>query len=185
VDGGFDPGSSPRVVSPSDETRSIKTVDEWLACAGPLRGPRQWRDGRSAKEVAKAWCSADERISVPSELQALLDSNPVMGSLRVATAIPELPTALGDVSRGRRRHDLVLLALDEADRRVVVGVEAKADEPFDASVDERVRRARARTALLASEGRTDASAQVPRIERFCRALLGREAFGADGTRTPR
>jgi hypothetical protein len=172
--------TGPVVVSPKDERRRIATVKEWLDWAGPLRGKRQWADGRSAKEVAKAWCKSDGRISVPAELQALLDSNAALGSLRIATVIPEFPTALGDVPRGARRHDLVLLGADRQDRPTLVGVEAKADEPFDALVSARLRRAQATATLAREEGRSDRSAQIPRIEWFSRALLGRAVFRSDG-----
>lgn len=57
---------NPVVVSPKDEARSISTVSEWLEHAGPLRGEKQWADGRSAKEVAKAWCGMIEIRKVPS-----------------------------------------------------------------------------------------------------------------------
>src|SRR5689334_2872468 len=99
---------APVVVSPMDEDdeRAICTVEEWLERAGPLRGVRQWADGRSAKEVAKAWCQSEGTTAVPFDLQQLLDSNLHLGHLTIATVIPELRTPLGDVSRGDRRHDL-------------------------------------------------------------------------------
>lgn len=171
--------AGPVVVSPKDERRKISTVKEWLQWAGPLRGEKQWADGRSAKEVAKAWC-AEGIVSVPPDLQALLDSNATLGAFRAATVIPELSTPLGDVPRGARRHDLVILGLDSAGRKTLVGVEAKADEPFDAPVAKRIEQARNAAAKAAAEQREDASAQIPRIEMFARALLARDAFTPDG-----
>jgi hypothetical protein len=181
----FERSDGPVVVSPRDEQRQITTVDDWLEWAGPLRGEKQWADRRSAKEVAKAWCRPDGTIAVPSNLQSLLDSNPTLGTFRAATAIPELPTPLGDVPRGARRHDLVILGLDAAGRPTLVGVEAKADEPFDAPVSERLAAALAVTAAAEAEKRDDRSAQIPRIERFGRALFGRAVLGGDSMADPK
>jgi hypothetical protein len=90
--------------------------------------------------------------------------------------IPELQTPLGDVPRGARRHDLVLFGMDAHGRRTLVGVEAKADEPFDASVKTRIKRAQGERDRATRERRVYASAQIPRIERFSRALFGRDAM---------
>jgi hypothetical protein len=161
--------------------RAIASLDEWLEWAGPLRGAYHWADGRSAREVARAWLSHDGSAAVPRDLQALLNSNAALGPLRVGTAIPELKTPLGDVPSGPRHHDLVLLAVDAQGRQTLVGVEAKADEPFDAPVAARIRAARAGAAKAKEANREDRSAQLPRIDRLARALFGRSAFGPDGT----
>ena len=81
-------------------------------------------------------------------------------------------------------HDLVLLALDEAGRKTLVGVEAKADESFDAPVAARIRRSRKEAEEAALKERSYDSAQIPRIERFSRALLGREALTPGGEVDP-
>lgn len=176
----FEPGGGgPVVVSPRDEKREVRSVEQWLEWAGPLRGEAQWADGRSAKEVAKAWLTQDGAAAVPPDLQALLDASASLGPIRVATVIPELPTPLGDVPRGSRRHDLVLLGVDRSGCRTLVAVEAKADEPFDASVRARVRTARAAAARAAQEGKHYKSAQLPRIEWLARGLLGRPALLED------
>jgi hypothetical protein len=181
----FDPNAEgPVIVSPRDESRRIRTVEEWFEWAPPLRGDYHWADNRSAKEVAKAWCRADGTTQVPAELQALLDSNQDLGRPRVATGIPESKTRLPDTPSGPRRHDLVLLTTDSQAARTLVGLEAKADEPFDASVGARVRRAQAKRARIEEAGEAEASMQIARIEWFCRTLLGREAFLLDGTLDP-
>jgi hypothetical protein len=112
-------GAAPVVVSPKDETHEIRTVAEWLEWAGPLRGEYQWKPGRSAMEVAKAWC--------------------------------------GD---------------------------AKADEPFDAPVAERVSRNRRQAAIAERSGKEWRSALLPRIALLSRALFGMDAFLADGEIDP-
>ena len=34
---------------------NIHSVDDWLRFAPPEKGESHWKDGRSAKELAKAW----------------------------------------------------------------------------------------------------------------------------------
>jgi hypothetical protein len=36
--------------------KEIRSAEDWFRGAPPKRGKRQRRDGRSAKEFAKAWC---------------------------------------------------------------------------------------------------------------------------------
>jgi hypothetical protein len=115
-------------------------------------------------------------------LQELLDSR--SHGLVVETAIPELPTPLGDVPRGARRHDLVLLGRDAEGCSTLVGIEAKTDEPFDDLVRVRVRRSLRERASCEKEGRPYASQQLPRLDRFTRALFGCPSFGADGDLDP-
>jgi len=174
----------PVVVSPKDEERQVTNLDEWLTWAGPLRGELHWADGRSAKEVAKAWYGSEGSVAVPPDLQSLLNSNATLGQLRVATVIPELPTPLGDVPAGPRRHDLVLLASASEGRPTLIGVEAKTDEAFDEPVAVRVAQARKAAATAAEEKRSFNSAQIPRIERLARTLFGRPALLVDGSPEP-
>lgn len=54
----------------------IRTVDDWFQYAPPMGRQIQWRDGRSAKELAKAWCSGLEP-TVPTELVQLLRTTTV------------------------------------------------------------------------------------------------------------
>ena len=182
--GSFVREGPPTVVSPRDERRQVTNLDEWLTWAGPLRGELHWADGRSAKEVAKAWLGSDGTVAVPPDLQSLLNCNATLGELRVATVIPELPTPLGDVPSGPRRHDLVLLASDTKGRPTLIGVEAKADEAFDEPVAVRVAQARKAAAAAAEEERAFESAQLPRIERLSRTLFGRPALLEDGSPAP-
>ena len=34
-------------------TKAITTLEEWQVLASPMGGDKQWRDGRSAKELAR------------------------------------------------------------------------------------------------------------------------------------
>src|SRR4051794_29362209 len=120
----FRPAGAIVVRSPTDESTTIHSVEDWYDFAPPMGRRKHWKDGRSAKEVAKAWCTV-KGIAAPAELLALLRSHPSTFGFRLATVIPECRTHLRGESGGPRRHDLVLFGTASAGR-VLVGVEAKA-----------------------------------------------------------
>ncbi|MCI0407351.1 MAG: hypothetical protein L0191_02095 [Acidobacteria bacterium] len=102
-----------------------KGPDSWREL---LRQPAtQWRDGYSAKELARAWESA---AGFPPEVSALFRSSGVP-ALREATpllAIPEhqVPLPGGDASS---QNDLFVLASGRG-QLIAVTVESKVAEPF-------------------------------------------------------
>jgi len=51
--------------------KTITSVAEWFNAAPPKARARHWKDGRSAKELAKAWCS-ESGVVIPAELEAIL-----------------------------------------------------------------------------------------------------------------
>ena len=62
-----------RIVGRKDnEDRLITSVDDWKEFAPPKRG-YQWAEGRSAFELARAWCGTGTP-SMPDDLRALFDS---------------------------------------------------------------------------------------------------------------
>jgi hypothetical protein len=107
----------------------IRSVKDWFRCAPPKR---QWRDSRSAKELAKAWCG-DGAASTPAGFLALLRSHELTRELVLERGIPEYVTQLDDIPGEGRNNDMVLIAM-AGDRRVIVTVEAKADESFGPQV---------------------------------------------------
>ena len=107
--------------------RPIHSVEDWFVESPPKGKDKQWKDGFSAKECAKAWFRRS-LAAVPEELTALFDTRDETRGLRAATVIPELATAL-DVYRGPRHADAVLMGL-VGGRRTLVSIEAKAGEPF-------------------------------------------------------
>jgi hypothetical protein len=105
----------------------IRTLEEWWQLAPPKSPEIHWQDGRSAKEVARAWLEA--LPGIPPEVDKLLKSN-----VDLAGIVPERvePEALlpFDVYSGPRNADLAIPAHDTAGP-VAITVEAKADEEFD------------------------------------------------------
>jgi hypothetical protein len=144
----------------SKSGHEIRSVDDWLRYAPPKRGERQWKDERSAKELAKAWVG-DGTPTPPRELVGLLTSTFGTG-IRFDEAKPECVVILDDFAGEHRNCDLVVLCSAEG-RRIVINVEAKADEPFGDLIGEYY-------------DRTDGcTSNVPaRIRQLSRALFGRE-----------
>ena len=109
------------------KNQPIGTLDDWFAIAPPKDGLSQWKDGRSAKESARAWL---ERVgAVPAEIAELLSSHTDIGPLTYERAEPECLLAFDD-HHGPRNADMVMWAHD-ARGPVAITVEAKADETFD------------------------------------------------------
>lgn len=112
----------------SQNGRSIASVEDWLAFAPPKEGLAHWKDGRSAKELAKAFFEPGVACE-PPELIALLGSSKAIGQVRLTGAWPEYKIRL-DGFRGETRN-ADLAAVGEGPNGIVaVTIEAKADESF-------------------------------------------------------
>lgn len=120
---------SPGVVLKSG--RRLATLDEWHRHAPPKEKHKHWKDGRSAKECARAWL--DAAPDLPSEISDTLRSCNDIGSLRDWCAEPEAKVRI-DGFRGPPNIDVLLTGCDDYGP-VVVAVEAKADETFGAVIE--------------------------------------------------
>lgn len=112
-----------RFLSRHDE--SIETLEQWKVRGAPA-GATHWKAGRSACELARDWVEGDavERVT------SLLSLRPELAGLTLDTGVAEKKTRFDDNPRGPRNHDLLVRGSIAAGP-VVVGVEGKADEPFD------------------------------------------------------
>jgi len=138
--------------------KDICTVDDWFRLAGPAGGADQWVDGRSAKELAKAWCGRASGPAVPVELQELLSTHPDTDGAVFLEVIPEHKVAFDDIPGEPRNTDLVCIA-ERGNHRIAISIEAKADEPFGE--------------LIANVLRTPPPSRRPeRVKRLCQALFG-------------
>ncbi len=138
--------------------KDIYTVDDWFRLAPPAGGAHQWVNGRSAKELAKAWCGRASGPAVPVELQELLTTHPDIDGAVFLEAIPEYKVAFDDIPGEPRNTDLVCIA-ERADQRIAISIEAKADEPFGELVSK----------VLSTP---PPSRRPERFKRLCQALLG-------------
>lgn len=123
------------VLQPSEgvitkKSRRLSTLDEWWSCAPPKDKFKHWKDGRSAKENARLWLNAAPYL--PSEIGEILQSCTDVGTLRTWRAEPEAEIPFDNFS-GPANIDLLLITEDETGP-LVVGIEAKADEPFGDTV---------------------------------------------------
>jgi hypothetical protein len=103
---------------------AIKSVDDWQKHGGPASATH-WKPGRSAFELASDFIERDGEVRL-AELVALLDE---VGELALTGAVAEKKTHF-DAHSGPRNHDLLVRGRSGAGA-ITIGVEAKADEPFD------------------------------------------------------
>lgn len=140
----------------------ITSVAEWKQYAPPKRDD-QWVEGRSAFELAFAWCSAGQP-SMPGPLRTLLESREETRALVVDSVSPEHRIRFDAHGGEPRNADLAFVGRTNRST-VAVTIEAKADEPFGATVAETIAEALER-------GIQNAESQgVKRVEDLVRALL--------------
>ncbi|MBI3971302.1 MAG: hypothetical protein HY332_08425 [Chloroflexi bacterium] len=144
----------------SDDCR-IGTVDDWLAFAPPAGRERQWRDGRSALELARRWVAG----YLPTEVTAVLDTSPAFHAFEPQTAWAETKTPLDSRAGNTRTHDLLVLGC-AGGQRALLDVEGKAGEPFGPTV-----MARLRDALVARQ-RNARSGAAQRVHDLCLLVFG-------------
>ncbi len=142
----------------------IKTIEDWERFGGPLSGD-QWVDGRSAKELAKAWMS-DRGPRVPQDFRALLESHEVTRDLKIEDVFPEARLTFDECGGNVRNSDLAFAGLNPGGT-VAVTVESKADEPFgNCSISEEIELAKQ---LLISKPK---SKKLIRIDGLLKGLFG-------------
>lgn len=107
---------------------SINTVEDWKALAPPKKKDKHWKDGRSAKELAKYMIKSQGYL--PIEIEKILDDinfNENISFIGEPEAITEL------VGRGEgRNHDILI----NGENKIIIGIEAKADEKFGDKISE-------------------------------------------------
>jgi hypothetical protein len=117
--------------------KSINSIEEWKAFSPPASQDLHWVDGRSAKELAKAWFNDTGKPKVPKELSLLFQSDSRTVYLVIESAVPECKTNLDTFGKGRV-HDLLLIG-KTGNEKVVISIEAKVDETFGPTLRERRR----------------------------------------------
>ena len=153
----------------------IGDLTTWQRLGGPKRSI-QWKDGRSAKELARTWLSV-ESPALPPEVAAALTSHPDFGPIERWTATPEARVAFDDVPGEVRNTDLLVDAQD-TNGRFILSVEAKADEPFGDTVAETLGDAAERTLNNPRSG------ALRRVRQLLAALLPPQPKIAPGQPAP-
>ncbi len=143
-----------------------------------------WKSGYSAMSAAACW--EDNEPALPSEISAVLEAggDPALSALELVLAIPEWEV---DLPGGDRASQTDILAVTRNEHGLVIlGVEAKVDEPFGPTLGEKRSGASAgqqeRIAYLERElGATEALDDAIRyqlLHRTVSALLTARAFHA-------
>jgi hypothetical protein len=141
---------------------SISCVDDWRRLAPP-KSVDQWVRGRSAFELANAWCGTGTP-AIPGVLRELFDSRPETRSLIIETVHPEHRIPFDDHGGEPRNADLAFVG-QTADRKIAVTVEAKADESFGTTVAKTISDALERSI------RNPRSHGIRRVEDLVRSLM--------------
>ena len=142
---------------------TIRSLAEWETLAGPKRA-YQWKDGRSAKEAARAWLGVTSP-ALPEEIAAALATNAAFDLPSEWTAEPEVRIPFDDLRGEPRNTDLLVRARD-ARGTFLIAVEGKADEAFGETVDQALAAARRRLEQNPRSG------GVERIRRLVASLFG-------------
>lgn len=147
---------------------AITSVDDWLKFAPP-KSRDQWVKGRSAYELARAWCGSGT-VAMPPELRALLESRQETRRLSVYSVTPEERIRFDQHGGEPRNADLALIGQTPA-ARVAITIEAKADEPFGGTVAETL------SAALERLLKNPKSKGIARVADLSRALFLPQAKG--------
>jgi hypothetical protein len=132
------------------------SITNWQGWERPKK-KYQWKGGRSAMELARAWFPND-KLTCPPELDALLQSSPRTANYQLTEGQPEFVTPLPERGEGRN-HDLWLRAHCSAGD-LTICVEAKADEPFGNLISAEIKKARERNAKTRLPARAEALLQL-------------------------
>jgi hypothetical protein len=124
----------------------IASLQDWARLGKPA-SVDHWKPGRSAYELAADWIERDASDAVP----ALLSMRPEFSGLHLVEGVAEKQTRFDQDTHGPRNHDLLIRGV-VGDVPVTIGVEGKADEPFDDPLwlyREKALRTRPKTGALA------------------------------------
>ncbi|WP_281885861.1 DUF6946 family protein [Paenibacillus sp. YYML68] len=147
--------------------QTIHSLDEWLKYAPPAKGEKHWKDGRSAKEFAKAWMSSNG-ARMPSYISDFLLSQACTVGFQPEWATPEHETKLDNLKGNCRNHDMIVVG-NANGKKTLCAVEAKVDESFGEIVSDYVIKSR----------KKNPRSQVPeRINNLSTALFGLKDIGA-------
>lgn len=111
----------------------INTIEDWQRLAPP-KSAKQWVDGRSAKETARAWLQGGTD-TLPGDIDILLSNHRGFGRVIKWTAEPEAKLRFDRFQGEPRNSDLAIHA-EDTKGKFLIAVEAKADEPFAEKVSD-------------------------------------------------
>lgn len=149
-------------MSIAKSSQILSTLEEWEKYAPP-KSPGHWVDGRSAKELARAWLVGNGTSMPPEILDSLL-AHPRFGAVQSWQAEPEAKLRFDAFPGEPRNSDLAVYARDRFGE-YLLAVEGKADEPYGETVTQ------AFAAALERRIENSRSNGVARIEQLAASLL--------------
>ena len=153
-----------RLTGKTEDGPEITDVGTWFRHAPPAGKAEQWKDYRSAKELARAWCRHGV-VRAPEEFTRLLSSRDESKGLEVEHAVAEMDIAFDNLGTPRNADLALWGRQNRRNHRMVVTVEAKADEPFGTKTIGR----------KLQDGRAKKDSNIPdRVSRLSRGILGRD-----------
>jgi hypothetical protein len=108
--------------------KEIRTLDEWAKTYDTPQQSHQWKKHRSAYSVADFVLNYEGCDHLQQRVSMVLGE-----SVTLERAIPEFEQRFDQYGKGRM-HDLAVFGTSEGSQSVFVGLEAKVDEPFGATV---------------------------------------------------
>lgn len=151
------------------------------ALADPIK---HWKDGKSAKELAKSWVAAEEtERGLPPAVAVLLDTVPELAGAELLFGIPEHKVELPSPGRPSQ-NDLWAIFRTNAGL-VSMTVEGKSGEPFDRTIGEwlkdtspgKVERLRGLCQLLGAPGEAPPHLRYQLFHRTASAIIEAERWG--------
>jgi hypothetical protein len=149
----------------------IHTLADWFRLAPPAGRARQWREGRSALELARRWIGG----RIPDEVAALLATAPAFRDFEPLEGFAEVRTPLDRFAGNTRNHDLLVVGRAAA-APALLDVEGKADESFGPTISQRMATARDARAL------NPRSRALERVESLCSLVFGTSPEEVGGLR---
>jgi hypothetical protein len=149
----------------------IQTIEDWKRLAPP-KAAAHWEEGRSACELARAWCGTGS-TRIPAEVLEILASKAETQGVVLTRGEPECRIRFDQLGGEPRNADLSIEAIRHGEP-VAITIEAKADEPYGEFVSD---------ALAASIERALVGGHSNggiRIEQLARALLPVHRRGLPG-----
>ena len=134
-------------------SRQLTDIDEWHRHAPP-KHKSHWKDGRSAKENARAWLRALPGLQ--PDIARTLAACPDIEPLRHWQAEPEARVRIDAFPGEQPNIDLLLIAEDDHGS-IVIAVEAKVDETFGRRLSDQLLHA---TAACDSKPRSKALTRI-------------------------
>jgi Domain of unknown function (DUF6946) len=106
----------------------ITNLEDWAKLYDTPQSSHQWKEGRSAHSVAEFLINLDGAKTIQDRV-----SEAIGKTIEISRVIPEYEVRFDKFGRGRV-HDLGMFGTTSDDETIFIGVEAKVDETFGATV---------------------------------------------------